>query len=195
MQLRQFEAFKMYESQAELIKQQRIIAGCLLRMYVLDLMAAQLPCSVVDNAATLCREMRECGVWGPMPKMDGTELSPAMAAAFPRNENELKYLACKLAQMASDTVTILNGLVSSTDGDKIALVKEYSLSWSDKSSEDPGDILHKFITGRDRRSVPVKEQQKDGGWIVFVPLLGFMMFMLILIKVAPREAWTANNRG
>lgn len=78
------------ETQAELVKQQRIIAGCLLRKWV---SSSRLQISLLTLQSF--REMRECGVWGPMPKMDGTELPPELAVRFPKSEEELRYLACE----------------------------------------------------------------------------------------------------
>ena len=47
------------------------------------------------NVVTISsREMRECGVWGPMPKMDGTELPLELAARFPQRPEDLDFLTC-----------------------------------------------------------------------------------------------------
>ncbi|KIP01951.1 hypothetical protein PHLGIDRAFT_20565 [Phlebiopsis gigantea 11061_1 CR5-6] len=119
--------------------------------------------------------MRECGVWGPMPKMDGTELPPELAVRFPKSEEELRYLAYS---------------------DKIALVKEYSLSWSDKSCEDPSDIIHRFITGERRRAAQpatAKAEKSDDIWIPFVAVFGFLVFVLVLVKIMPAEAWISSG--
>lgn len=52
------------------------------------------------NTITVFREMRSCGIWGPMPKMDGTSLPPALLARFPKSPEGMKYLDCKSTSVA-----------------------------------------------------------------------------------------------
>ena len=86
---------------------------------------------------------------------------------------------------------------SYADSDKVALVGEYSLSWSEKHSRDPGDIIYKFITGKERhptQPVTPRKEKDDDAWVIFGLIFSVMGFFLILVKILPPQAWACDTR-